>query len=217
MPRAKRVAIPGGVWHLTHRCHNRQFLLKFQRDRNRWRHWLFEAKKRYGLSVLNYIVTSNHVHLLVLDRKPSAIPRSLQLISGRVAQEYNQRKSRNGAFWEDRYFATAVSTDHHLIQCLIYIDLNMVRAGMVQHPAQWRDSGYHDIQIPPQRYRVIDQDALCVLTGCRSPEILRSCHKRWIQEELEKGQLERQAQWSEEVAVGSDSFRARFMQAKTVL
>jgi putative transposase len=61
----------------------------------------------------------------------------MQLISGRTAQEYNQRKSRKGAFWEDRYFATAVGTDRHLIRCLVYVDLNMVRAGAVDHPSQW--------------------------------------------------------------------------------
>jgi len=67
MPRAKRYHIPGYVWHITYRCHKREFLLKFARDRRRWIHWLIEAKKRYGLSILNYMVTSNHIHLLVYD------------------------------------------------------------------------------------------------------------------------------------------------------
>ena len=45
MPRANRYFIPGHLWHITHRCHRSEFLLKFARDRKRWRHWLFEAKK----------------------------------------------------------------------------------------------------------------------------------------------------------------------------
>ena len=94
MPRANRYFIPGHVWHITHRCHRSEFLLKFARDRKRWRHWLFEAKKRFGLSVLNYIVTSNHIHLLVKDTGKDVIPKSMQLIAGRTAQEYNQRKNR---------------------------------------------------------------------------------------------------------------------------
>ena len=77
--------------------------------------WLFEAKKRYGLRVLNYMATSNHIHLLVLDSgQRNIIPKSMQLIAGRTAQEFNQRKKRKGAFWEDRYHATAVETNHHL-------------------------------------------------------------------------------------------------------
>ena len=119
MPRANRHFLPGYVWHITHRCHKKEFLLKFGRDRRRWLYWLFEAKKRFGLCVLNYIVTSNHIHLLVKDNGDRIIARSLQLIAGRTAQEYNRRKHRPGAFWEDRYHATAVQSDAHLLKCLV--------------------------------------------------------------------------------------------------
>ena len=63
MPRAHHYHIPDLVWHITHRCYKQEFLLKFAIDRRRWFCWLFEAKKRYGLSVLNYIVTSNCIHI----------------------------------------------------------------------------------------------------------------------------------------------------------
>jgi putative transposase len=98
MPRANRCFLPNHVWHNTHRYHQQEFLLKFVRDRARWRYWLFEARKRYGLCVLNYVVTSNHIHLLVRDRGGGEIAESMQLISGRTAQEFNQRKERKGAF-----------------------------------------------------------------------------------------------------------------------
>ncbi len=96
MPRANRYFVPGYVWHITHRCHRQEFLLKFARDRRTWVHWLFEARKRFGLCVLNYIVTSNHTHLLVKDSGRGEIPKSVQLIAGRTAQQYNQRRTRNG-------------------------------------------------------------------------------------------------------------------------
>jgi len=54
MARAKRHYIPGYIWHITHRCHKREFLLKFSKDRHRWLQWLYQARKRYGLMVLNY-------------------------------------------------------------------------------------------------------------------------------------------------------------------
>jgi len=83
MARAKRHYIPSQVWHTpvkqskkrfngvnypsgfafgydpTGRCHKREFLLKFAKDQRWWLHWLFEARRRYGLGVLNYTVTSN--------------------------------------------------------------------------------------------------------------------------------------------------------------
>ena len=67
MARAKRHYLPGYAWHITHRCHEREFLLKFGRDRGRWLRWLFEARKRYDLCILNYVATSNHIHLLVFE------------------------------------------------------------------------------------------------------------------------------------------------------
>ena len=55
----------------------------------------FEAKKRYGISILNYAVTSNHIHLVMMGGKAiDAIPQTMQLVAGRVGQEYNQRKDR---------------------------------------------------------------------------------------------------------------------------
>ena len=81
MPRAHRHFLPGHVWHITHRCHKKDFLLKFAIDRHHLRYWLFESRKRFGLSVLNYIITSNHIHLLVRDRGYGEISKSMQLIS----------------------------------------------------------------------------------------------------------------------------------------
>ena len=94
------------------------------------------------------MVTCNHIHLLVVDGgHRETIPKSMHLIAGRTGQEYNQRKSRKGAFWEDRYHATAIQSNEHLIRCIAYIDLNMVRAGVVKHPKEWIHSGYNEIQI----------------------------------------------------------------------
>ena len=58
MPRATRVFLPGYIWHITQRYHKREFLLKFARDKKRFIYWLFEAKKRFRLSILNYSLTS---------------------------------------------------------------------------------------------------------------------------------------------------------------
>ena len=113
------------------------------------------------MCILNYIVTSNHIHLLIADDGPSdAIPRSMQLLAGRIGQEYNQRKNRKGASWRDRYHATALQSNVHLIKCLTYIDLNMVRARVIKHPQEWVHNGYNEIQKPKQRYGRIDFKSL---------------------------------------------------------
>ncbi len=208
MPRANRHMLPGHIWHITHRCHKQEFLLKFSRDRKRWMHWLYKARRRYGLSVLNYTVTSNHVHLLVRDCGKQELSASMQLAAGCTAQEYNRRKSRKGAFWEDRYHATAVATDEHLVQCLIYIDLNMVRAGAVNHPRDWSESGYSEMVSNRQRYRVTDIPALMELLEINDNDQLVVQRKEWIDQALAAGLGDegRDPRWSGGIAVGSYEF-----------
>ena len=69
MPRANRYWLPGHVWHLTQRCHRRQFLLRFGRDRRLWTSWLYEARVRHGLCVLDYTRDSRGAATLA-DRRP---------------------------------------------------------------------------------------------------------------------------------------------------
>lgn len=204
MSRANRIFCEGCVWHITHRCHQRSYLLKFVRDRRRWRHWLFEAKRRFGISVLNYIATSNHIHLLCVDRDNGEIARSVQLIAGRTAQEFNTRKNRRGAFWEDRYHATAVQTDSHLTRCITYIDLNMVRARVVRHPRDWEVSGYNEIQKPWQRKSIIDFELLMSLLNTDSHRELTILQNDFLDEEI--ANTKRNPIWTESVAVGDDNY-----------
>jgi putative transposase len=206
MPRANRVFLPGHIWHITERCHQRDFLLKARHDRRSWLRWLLEARRRHGLCVLNYIVTRNHIHLLVQDRGNGEIAAAMQLVAGRTGQSYNNRTGRVGAFWQDRYHATAVESDAHLLRCMAYIDLNMVRAGVVTHPADWRDSGYCEIRALPQRYRIIDIAALCRLVGCDTPVRLRDRVIGLTGEMLQERVLRRDAVWTESLAVGNESY-----------
>ena len=207
MARATRHYLPGHIWHITHRCHKKEALLKFMRDRRRWLQWLFKAKKRYRLVVLNYMLTSNHIHLLVVDDgHREVIPQSLQLVAGRTAQEYNLRKNRTGAFWEDRYHATAIESGEHLLRCIVYIDLNMVRAGVVQHPSEWVYSGYSEIQKPRYKCSLIDHERLRTLAGFDSHDKFRTAHRRWVYDALIDGSHKRESLWTESIAVGSEQF-----------
>ena len=210
MARAKRHYIPDQIWHITQRCHKREFLLKFKQDRHRWIHWLFEAKRRFGLVVLNYVVTSNHIHLIVKDDSDrKIIPQAVGLIAGRTAQEYNRRKRRKGAFWEDRYHATAIETGEHLLRCLVYIDLNMVRAGVVSHPSQWPHGGYTEIQSPRRKNIIIAYDKLRALAGFEDDASFVSAHRKWVHAALENVDAKRESRWTQSIAVGSGPFVER--------
>ena len=117
---------------------------------------LRERLGRYSVSLLNYCITSNHVHLLlrVPEGTKAGVSRFMQSLEGDFAQYYNIRKKRKGAFWEDRYHAVMIDTGEYLWRCLRYIDLNMVRAGEVKHPVEWDWCGYRELLGHKKRNRV---------------------------------------------------------------
>jgi len=216
MPRANRYYQPGLIWHITHRCHKKEFLLKFIKDKQAWISWMRASKRQFGLRILNYTITSNHIHLLVLDdgrEEDRTIPRSIQLVAGRVAQEYNKRKGRWGAFWEDRYHATAIETGEHLVNCITYIDLNMVRAKVVSHPNDWEFGGYYELMCFRERLRdqLVDWHALLPVLGITSLERLKEARREWIAKECRSGRLERDPRWTECIAVGSREYTERIL------
>ena len=140
------------------------------------------------------------------DKERKVIPDSIKLIAGRAGQEYNHRKNRKGAFWEDRYHATAVEDGDHLLECIVYIDLNMVRAGVVNHPGDWSFGGYNEIQEPKRKKVLIDYDRLRQLLGFENYEQVKEAHKKWVESALKEKKIVRDDKWTRSVAVGRDRF-----------
>jgi len=130
----------------------------------------------------------------------------MQLIAGRTAQEYNYRKKRKGAFWEDRYHATAIDTGDYLARCMVYIDLNMVRAGVVTKPDQWRWCGYNVIQTPLKRYRIIDTNTLMKLFEINNYKHFKEVHKSWVESRLKQCGIKREAHWTNCLAIGEENY-----------
>ena len=116
------------------------------------------------------------------------------------------QKSRNGAFWEDRYHATAIQTNEHLIRCTTYIDLSMVCAGVVKHPNEWSHSGYNEIQKPKQRYGIIDFKSYMSLVQIEIHDELNQSHQQWVEKPLKQSKIVRESKWTQSIAVGDKSF-----------
>jgi putative transposase len=212
MPRANRigdVSSQGGVFHLTHRCHNRAFLLKFKRDRDAYRSIIREHARQYNVCVLDYCITSNHVHLLVDAAERLEISGFMREIASEFARGYNRRKDRRNAFWGDNYHATVVEGGDYLWQCLCYIELNMVRCGVVPHPREWEWVGYQEIMGHKRRYRLLDLERLCWRLRTNSIEEVRQNLVASLAQRIASDEKGREACWTESLAVGSQEFVER--------
>jgi len=212
MGRHRRTHDEPCCYHITHRCQERRFLLRFERDRQRYVTRLREMTLAHPVQVLDYIVTANHVHLLLWAEKARYISTAMGWLQGNTARDYNRRKHREGSFWRGRYHPTMIETGSHLSRCLFYIDLNMVRAGVCGHPREWRAAGYHELCGARRRYRIIRMSRLLAVLGLAMPGG-ESAFRRWytatMEEMLVGGHAVREPVWSEAVAVGSRAWLER--------
>ena len=198
---------PGVLHHIIIRGIERRKIFRDDKDRDNLLERLSDLLPATNTACYAWAFLGNHIHLLVADDGDrEVIPKSIKLIAGRTGQEYNQRKSRKGAFWEDRYHATAVEEGDHFFRCLVYIDLNMVRAGVVSHPSMWPFCGYNEIQSPRKKNVLIDHEKLRALVGIRSYASMRLHHKGWIDEYLGRQETGRDDKWTRSIAVGSKGF-----------
>ena len=206
MPRGNRYFVPGQIYHLTHRCHNRQFLLRFAHDKNAYRKKLREAVSEFELALLDYCQTSNHVHLLAFAEETEQISGFMQMVEGEFAQSYNRRKHRSGAYWDDRFHSTTIQSGQHLVECMTYIALNMGRCGVVQHPREWDWCGYHELMGFRKRFRVLDITTLLSLLACDDISDFRRQYEWRLNEKIARSVMAREPRWTEAIAVGSESF-----------
>jgi putative transposase len=144
MARPCRFLVPGQPQHVIQRGNNRAQVFFCDDDRRFYLDSLREACARYGCDVHAYVLMTNHVHLLVSPSSTAALPRTMQSVGRRYAQQINWRRERTGSLWEGRYRATAIDSDAYFLTCSRYIELNPVRAGMVAHPADYAWSSYGD-------------------------------------------------------------------------
>jgi len=206
MPRGNRFQRPGMICHLTHRCHNRSFFFRFARDRSEYCERLRIASKQFGVSILNHSVTCNHSHKIAIEHCEGGISGMMQKLGGEFATSYNRRKDRSGAFWEDRYHCTMVEDGEHLWNCIKYIDLNMVRAGVVAHPSEWKWCGYLELMGQKDRYRLLDLECVLELLGQPDFRSFRAEYQDRIQSAIAENGLKRQKCWTESIAVGSKDY-----------
>lgn len=206
MPRANRYIQPGCLYHLTHRCHDRKYLFRFATVRDEYRERLRTASKKFRVSLLAYCITSNHTHLLVESPQPETLSRMMQKLEGEFAEWYNLRKRRSGAFWTDRYHCTMVDGGDYAWNCMKYIDLNMVRAGVVAAPKAWKWCGYDELTGRRQRYRLLDWEAVLKWQPRGTREDFALEYETAIATVIQRRELQRNPIWTESIAVGSEAF-----------
>ncbi|MGZ5182364.1 MAG: REP-associated tyrosine transposase [Ramlibacter sp.] len=135
MARLPRLTVPGYPHHVIQRGNNRQPIFATDDDRRLLLQLLESHAKELGVAVHSYVLMDNHFHLLATPRDATGLPKLMQAIGRRYVRHFNDRQGRTGTLWEGRYRSTLVQAERYLLACMVYIDLNPVRAGMVGNAA----------------------------------------------------------------------------------
>jgi putative transposase len=148
MARPLRIEFPGAVYHVTSRGDRRELIFEDDRDRDGFLGVLGQAMARHEAQILAYCLMGNHYHLVLHTRRAN-LSVLMRHVNGVYTQTYNRRHGKVGHLFQGRFKAILVDRDAYLLELCRYVELNPVRAGMVQHPGAWAWSSYlaHTAQV----------------------------------------------------------------------
>lgn len=173
--RRPRLDLPGIPQHLTHRGVNRAATFLDEDDHGSYLQALEVGARQNRVRLHGYVLMTNHVHLLVSAEETGCISRMMQATGRRYVRAFNAKHGRTGTLWEGRYKSCLVDSDRYLMTCLRYIELNPVRAALVERPEDYRWSSVHAhlglkhdhrLTLRPE-YLALDKDATVRATAYR--------------------------------------------------
>lgn len=167
MARLPRICLPGIPQHVVQRGNNRQACFGSDEDFAAYAHWLGEYAEKYQVAVHAWVFMTNHVHLLLTPETEGGVSRLMQSLGRKYVRYFNYTYQRSGTLWEGRFKSCVVDAESYLLTCQRYIELNPVRAGMVEAPEEYPWSSFHanglgrraDLWTPHPVYRQLGKTA----------------------------------------------------------
>jgi len=211
MPRRARVTLANYPHHIIQRGHNKQAVFASDADYLFYLKNLKEWKQKLGCKVYAYCLMTNHVHIVIDPGEDEEnLGKLMKRIAGRQTRYINKNEGRSGTLWESRYKSSPISNDEYLMICCRYVELNPLRAGMVESPEAYRwSSCRHKLGLEKADWLDVDP----IYAGLSDSEEGRfSKYREWldnpvseselklVREAVQRGQLTGDGSFVEEVA-----------------
>ena len=187
MPRKQRMYLPDIPSHVVQRGNDRNPCFFEEENYLFFLTCLEEACSRYEVSVHAYVLMTNHVHLLMTPNTESGISRVMQLLGNRYVQYINKNYRKTGTLWEGRHKSSLIDAEKYLLTCYRYIEMNPVRANMVNHPGDYRWSSYrHHATWSPSSI-IENQDVFLRIAS--TPDERMRCYRELFRVGLDDGDV----------------------------
>ena len=142
MPRLPRFCPANHPIHVVQRGNNRQVCFTCDDDMVAYAHSLREGANKYGVAVHAWVFMTNHVHILMTPTADQSVSQLMRHIGRHYVQPFNFKYARSGPLFDGRFRSSLVQDKVYLLNCIRYIELNPVRAGMTTDPSDYRWSSY---------------------------------------------------------------------------
>jgi len=142
MARLPRLTLANMPHHIIQRGNNGAEIFVDAQDRQQMLDLLREMARRFDVDVHAYVLMPNHFHLLLTPHAEQGLPQFMQAVGRSYVRYFNNRHGRSGTLWEGRYRGTVLQAEDWLVPTMVSMDLNPVRAGLVQKPGDWPWSSY---------------------------------------------------------------------------
>lgn len=199
MARLPRLNLPHIPQHVIQRGNNRQACFFNEQDYSVYLDKLQHYANKYSVNIHAYTLMTNHVHILMTPLTETGVSQLMQSLGRCYVMYINKTYKRTGTLWEGRYKSTLVDSEYYFLTVSRYIELNPVRANMVQHPGEYPWTSYHcnalnkhiqlitphlcynalgeDINTRREAYRKLFEQYISVLT---LEEIRTATNKAWV-------------------------------------
>jgi putative transposase len=212
MPRRPRLNLASVPLHVIQRGNNRQASFFAEEDYRVYLYWLRKGADKYGCDLHAYVLMTNHVHLLLTPHGKTSASGLMQSLGRRYVQYVNRIYKRSGTLWEGRFKASLVNAEEYLLLCYRYIELNPVRAGMVQDPGAYPWSSYRNHGLG-ERDELIRDHELYLALGAKADERQR-VYRALFRSQLDEAALtEIRKAGSRELVLGNERFRQEIEEA----
>jgi putative transposase len=144
MPRGPRIIIKNACYHIINRGNQKQQIFLDSSDFEKYLQLLKHFKRKFVTKLYGYCLMPNHVHMILEPRKPDELARLMQGLTQTYATWFNNKYKKIGHLWQGRYKSMIIHKDNYLIECVYYVEVNPVRAGLVTSPSLYLWSSYRD-------------------------------------------------------------------------
>lgn len=142
MPRQHRLILPDVAVHIVQRGNDRAACFVGPQDYRFYLRKLRELSEGLACAVHAYCLMTNHIHLLLTPPTADACMSLMKNLGQHYVQYINRSYGRTGTLWEGRYRSCLAQSARYVLACYRYIELNPVRAAMVDEPGAYPWSSY---------------------------------------------------------------------------